>query len=239
MTRNRLVALALAAALVAAFAMPASTASAAKKKKAPAGPVVVGTDDAGDFNFQDEPTFSPLGDVFGADLVEASIEMADPKTVNFIIKVNALQTVPEFVRYIWGMELDGEYVELDGKFTNYSRGACDPTSGQCPPPRDPGPQPFLVRGDCEIIDAGAAPTTVCQELGVVQAAFDTSANTITIPVPAEMIAAKPGSKIGPGTSSFSSQAGGNVLAILNAFFSQSNWPRDAMITTKTFVLPKK
>lgn len=209
-------------------------ANAAKAKK----PVVVGTDPAGDFNVQDEPTLAPLGDVLGADLVEASIGMADSKTINFVIKLNELQTVPEFVRYIWGMNVNGEYAELDGKFTNYSRGSCDPTSGQCPPPRDPGQQPFLVRANCEVIDAGASPTTTCQEVGIVQAVFDTAAGTITIPVPADIIGAKPGSKITAGTSQFSAQAGGNVLAIASAFFSQSNWPRDAMMTTKTFVVPR-
>ncbi|HWC14310.1 MAG TPA: hypothetical protein VG929_06925 [Actinomycetota bacterium] len=237
MTRSRLVALALAAALVAAFVLPATTASAGKKKGG--GSVAVGTDEKGDFNAFDDPTLAPLGDVFGADLIEATIGMADAKTINFVIKVNSLQTVPEVVRYIWGMSVDGNYVELDGKYTNYSRGTCDPTSGQCPPPRDPGMQPFLVRADCEIIDAGASPTTVCKEKGIVKATFDTSANTITIPVPTDMINVKPGSKIAAGSSSFSSQAGGNVLAILNAFFSQSNWPRDTMNTLKTFVVPKK
>ena len=233
MTRTRLVALALAAALAAAFALPAGTASAAKK----AGPVVVGTDDAGDFNVQDDPTFAPIGDVLGADLVEASIVKADTKTLNFVIKLNALQTVPELIRYIWSVDVDGEYVELDGKFTNYSRGACDPTAGKCPPPRDPGQQPFFVRANC-VTDATANLTT-CEEVGIVKGVFDTSANTVTIPVPMDLIGAKPGSKIGPGTSDFTAQSGGTVLAIASAFVSRSDFPRDALMVTKTYVVPKK
>ena len=234
MRSTKFVALALAALVAAAFAVP-SVATAAKKKS---GPVVVGTDPVGDFHGLDgDPAFAPLGDVLGADLVKASIHKADAKTLHFIIEVNALQTVPELIRYIWGFNVDGEYAELDGKYTNYSRGACDPTSGQCPPPRDPGQQPFLVRGNCGT-DPNASNLTVCEELGIVQGVFDTTASTITIPVPMELIGAKPKSKITIGLSSFSGQAGGNVLAIMSAFVSQSNWPADAMQTLKTFVVPK-
>lgn len=233
MRNRRFVALALAALVAAAFAMP-SAATAAKKKS---GPVVVGTDDAGDFTGYDgDPAFAPLGDVLGADLVKTSIHKADKETLHFIIEVNSLETVPELVRYIWGINVDGEYAEFDGKYTNYSRGACDPTSGQCPPPRDPGEQPFMVRANCG--DAGTGNLTVCEEVGIVQGIFDTTANTITIPVPMEMINAKPKSKITAGLSDFSSQAGGNVLAMMSAFFTQSNWPGDAMHTTKTYVVPK-
>ena len=233
MRNTKLVALALATLLVAAFVVP-GVATAAKKKS---GPKVVGTDPAGDFHGLDgDPAFAPLGDVLGADLVKTSIHKADDE-LHFIIEVNSLQTVPEFVRYIWGISVDGEYVEFDGKFTNYSRGACDPTSGQCPPPRDPGQQPFLVRGNCGT-DPNASNLTVCQELGIVQAVFDTATATITIPVPMELINAKPKSKITAGLSDFSGQAGGNVLAIMSAFVSQSNWPGDAMHTTKTYVVPK-
>ena len=228
--------LALVALVAASLAIPTSVAQAKKKKKA--GPVVVGTDPAGDFHGLDgDPQFAPLGDPLGADLVRTTIEKVDGETLNFVITVNQLQTIPEFIRYIWGFNVDGEYAELDGKYTNYSRGACDPTSGQCPPPRDPGQQPFLVRGNCGP-DPNASNLTVCEELGVVQAVRDTTAHTITIPVPADLIAAKPGSKITQGVSSFSSQAGGNVLAMMSAYFTQSNWPGDSMFTTKTYVVPK-
>lgn len=208
----------------------------AEAGKKPKGPLVVGTDPAGDFNAADDPALSPLGDVLGADLVGASIGMADKETVNFVIELNALQTVPEFVRYIWSVSVDGEYVELDGKFTNYSRGACDPTSGQCPPPRDPGQQPFMVRANCTT-DATANLTT-CEEVGIVKGVFDTAAKTVTIPVPLALINAKPGSKITAGTSDFTSQSGGTVLAIASAFVSRSDFPRDALMVTKTFVVPR-
>jgi len=231
MRNTKLVALALATVVVAAFVVP-GVATAGKK----GGPKAVGTDPVGDFvGYNDDPAFSPLGDVLGADLVKTSIHKAGDE-LHFIIEVNSLETVPEIVRYIWGISVDGEYVEFDGKYTNYTRGACDPTSGQCPPPRDPGQQPFMVRANCG--DAGTGNFTVCEEVGIVQGIFDTTANTITIPVPMDMINAKPKSKITAGLSAFSGQAGGNVLAIMSAFASQSNWPRDAMNTTKTYVVPK-
>lgn len=228
---KKLVSIAVIGLLAGALFAPAN---AAKAK----APMVVGTDPAGDFNVQDDPTFAPLGDQLGADIVKASIGMADAKTINFIITLNKLQTVPEVMRYTWGLTVDGEYAELDGKYTNYSRGACDPTSGQCPPPRDPGMQPFIVRANCTTIDNPASPTTTCEEVGIVQAIFDTEANTITIPVPAELINAKAGSKIAAGTSDFSSQAGGNVMAIAATFVSRSDYPRDTMFTTKTFTVPR-
>lgn len=238
------VAIALSAMIAASLVGAPGVASAAKKKKkAPKGPIVMSTDEAGDWG-NDNPSgqdISAFGNELGMDLIEASIEMADKETVNFVITVDSLPAtggLPEIPRYIWSLDVDGEYVELDGKFTNYSRGACDPTAGTCPMPRDPGQQPFAVRGDCTT-DATANLTT-CQELGIVQAAFDSAEGTITIPVPLELMGAKKGSKIKNGSSSFTAQSGGAIIAIPSAFVSRSDMPRDAMIDSgKTFVVPKK
>ncbi len=178
---------------------------------------------------------SPAGDALGQDLVEAQIGMADKETVNFVITLNSLPPIggaPEVSRYTWDFHVDEEFTELDGKFTNYSRGVCDPTSGQCPPPRDPGMQPFMVRGECETNEANV---TLCKELGIVQAEFDAGKATITIPVPLELINAKPGSKIEPGTNIF----GGSISAAPSAYFTSSVMPLDTMLVTKTFVVPKK
>ncbi|MGH2753518.1 MAG: hypothetical protein ACRDLB_03725, partial [Actinomycetota bacterium] len=133
--------------------------------------VVVGTDAADDWGDNVDPTLAPLGDALGQELVEASIQPADAKTLNFNIVVNSLPAsggVPELTRYVWTMTVDGELLQLDGKFTNYSRGACDPTAGTCPPPRDPGMGPFSVRGNCTD-NQGAAVT--CEEIGSVTATF--------------------------------------------------------------------
>lgn len=212
-----------------------SSAVAAKKKVKP-GPKVVAKDPAGDWGA--DPQLAPVGDALGQDLVGATIAMKDAKTVNFIIKVNSLPPVggvPEVSRYWWDFAVGKNLFELDGKYTNYSRGACDPTSGQCPPPRDPGPQPFLLRGDCAAVEGTAVIS--CVEKGIVQANFDPAKGTITIPVPLKLIKAKPGSKIGP-TASFST-VGGPITAAPAAFVTNGSFPLDSMIQTGTFVIPKK
>ncbi|MGI8774666.1 MAG: hypothetical protein ACR2KQ_06590 [Actinomycetota bacterium] len=235
MKARTLVALALALVLAVSVMGPA-TAGKKKKKGPKAGPLVVGTDEAGDWGADGDPTLNPIGDALGQDLVEAVIAPGEEKdTIDFVIKVNSLPPtggVPEVSRYVWDMFVDGEFVELDGKFTNYSRGACDPTSGQCPPPRDPGMQPFSVRGDCAPNDANV---TICVEKGIVQGVFDSAEATITIPVSYELLGAKPGSKIEPAPNIF----GGSVSANPSAFFSVSLAPLDAMTLTETYVIPKK
>jgi hypothetical protein len=225
-----LAAVSLVALIATAFGAP--TAALAKKKS---GPLVVGTDAAGDWGANVEAGLAPLGDALGMDLTEASIAMADKTTVNFVIKLNSLPPsggAPEISRYTWDFNVDGEFTELDGKFTNYSRGACDPTANSCPPPRDPGLQPFAVRGNCVANDANV---TTCEEIGIVSATFDAGTGTITIPVPLELINAKPGSKIAPGTNIF----GGSISSTPAAFVSSSAGPMDTMTVLKTFTVPKK
>lgn len=228
--------IALTLAVLMALAM-FGTASAKKKKKGPkSGPLVVGTDAAGDWGGNVDPTIAPIGDGLGQDLTEAVIEMGEDNTVNFVIKVNSLPAnggAPEVSRYVWDVMVDGEFVELDGKWSNYSRGACDPTSGQCPPPRDPGMQPFMIRGNCTT--DSTANVTTCEELGIVHATFDPATKTITVPVPLELINAKNGSKIAPGTNIF----GGSVSASPAAFFTSSAMPLDTMTLTGTFVVSAK
>lgn len=232
----------LAAGLViGALVAPAGAQGKGKgKKRGPkSGPLVVGTDMAGDWGGNVDPTLSPLGDALGQDLVEARIEPgAKKEEVNFIIKVNSLPAIggaPEVSRYVWDLLVDGELVELDGKWANYSRGACDPTSGQCPPPRDPGLQPFIVRANCGVANDTGTTVTTCEEVGVVQATFDAAKAEITIPVPLELINAKMGSKLAPGTNIF----GGSISANPAAFFSSSGAPYDTMVLTETYVVSAK
>ena len=203
---------------------PISSASGAAKATS------VGTDPAGDWGA--DPTIAPIGDALGQDLVGAEIGLADAKTINFVFKLNSLPPsggMPEVSRYTWDFSVDGKFTEIDGKFTNYSRGACDPTAGSCPPPRDPGQQPFTVRGNCS---ANEANVTTCEEIGLVQASFDAAAKTITVPVPLALIKAKTGSKIGPATNIF----GGSVSATPAAFVSSSAMPLDTLVVLKTFVV---
>lgn len=228
MTRSRMLIALLALTSLAPQLSPAATAKEAK-------PMVVGTDAADDWGSNVDGQLQPAGQAMGQELVEAAIGMADKKTVNFIIKTAFLPPsggMPEVTRYVWSFSVDGDYRELDGKFTNYSRGACDPTSGQCPPPRDPGLYPFLLRGNC-VTDQ----VIICEELGVVQAAFDAAASTITIPVPLELMGAKPGSSIGVAISE--GGYSGSVFSTPTAFYSLGNFPHDGLMVTKTFKVPKR
>lgn len=207
----------------------------AKKKKAK-GPVVVATDADNDWGGNVDPTIAPIGAQLGQEVVEAAIEAKDKGSLNFHIKLSSLPPtggVPEFTRYVWTMTVNGELLQLDGKFTNYSRGACDPTAGTCPPPRDPGSAPFSVRGNCT--DNGGAAVT-CEEIGNVNATFDAASSTIVIPVPLELLGAKPGSKIANGMQSGSNFQG--IWAIPSAWASQGNMPLDEVIITKTYVVPR-
>ena len=229
----RLAAVVAGAALLAGAAIGGS-AQAAKPKK---GPVVVGTDAADDWGSNVDGQLAPVGNQLGQELVEAAIEKPDATTLNFIIKVASLPAsggVPEFTRYVWTMTVDGTLIQVDGKFTNYSRGTCDPTAGNCPPPRNPGQAPFMVRGNCT--DNGGAAIT-CEEIGLVNGTFDTAAGTITVPVPMELLGAKPGSVIAHGIQPGSNFAG--VWAIPSAWASQADMPKDELIITKSYVVPKK
>jgi hypothetical protein len=230
-------AIAIAALIAGALVAPAGVANA-KKKKAKAGPVVVGTDPAGDWGSATDPTIAPLGDVLGQDLVEARIEPGEQGILNFVIQMNSLPPsggAPEVSRYVWDFMVGDEFTELDGKFTNYSRGACDPTAGSCPPPRDPGLQPFLVRGNCTIANDTGTTLTTCEEIGIIQASFDAAKGTITIPVPLELIGAKPGTKITGGANIF----GGSVSASPAAFVSSTAMPLDTLTVAGTYTVPKK
>jgi hypothetical protein len=232
MRTKTFVATALAATTV--MALLGGGSASAKKAK---GPVVLGTDAVGDWGASVDPQIAPVGDALGQDLTQASMQLVDGETLNFIIGVNSLPALggmPEVSRYGWNFAVDGESVELDGKFTNYSRGVCDPTSGQCPPPRDPGSAPFFVRGNCAVLEGSNV--TTCEEIGVVQATFDASAGTITIPVPLDLIGAKKGSKITPQASPV---FGGTVEAAPSAFLTYGSFPADALTVTKTFVVPKR
>lgn len=201
-------------------------------KKTAAGPMVVGTDDAGDWGANADANLAPLGGPLGQELIEASIGMADAKTINFVIKVASLPPsggVPELSRYNWDFTVNGSAYQLTGAFTDYLRGVCNPLhTGACPPPQDPGQQPFFLRqGPCTV---GAD----CFLLGTFQATFDAATSTITIPVPLAAVKAKPGSKIGPGATTL----GGTVYAAPAAMVTNASVPHDTMTVLKTFVVPK-
>ena len=194
---------------------------------------VVGTDKPGDWGCNQDCTLAPAGAPLGQDLVKASIGMANPKTVNFVIGLESLPPwggMPEVSRYTWEFTVDGKAIQLSGAFTEYVRGICNPTYNpmKCPPPRDPGSAPFFVRvGGCTV----GGP---CEEIGLAHATFDPAKATITIPVALKILKGKPGSKIGPGVSLF----GGTIYAAPALFVTQASLPADTLTVTKTFVVPK-
>lgn len=224
--KKRLFVLGAAVLVAAALVAPVGTATAAPK------PTVVGTDPGDDWGSNAEAALNPLGGPLGQELVEASIGMADAKTVNFVIKVAMLPPtggVPEFTRYNWDFAVNGTAYQLTGAFTDYARGVCNPLhTNSCPPPQDPGMQPFFLRqGPCTVPNE-------CNVLAIAHATFDSASSTITIPVPLETIKAKPGAKISPGVTSL----GGTVYAAPAAVVSYASLPNDTMVVTKTFVVPR-
>ena len=206
------------AALAVALVLPSAPASAGKTVK-------LAKDPAGDWGSNVDPTISPLGDALGQDIIGAAMS-SDKKNVNFIIELNSLPAIgwaPEVTRYQWEFSTKAGAFELDGKFTNYSRGACDPTSGQCPPPRDPGMQPFMLRGNCV-----SGTVVTCEELGFIQAQFDAAKGTITIPVPMKAIKVKRGSKV----------LGGAITTSPAAFFTVNAGPNDTLSVIKAYKIPR-
>lgn len=217
----------LAASLAAATMATATATTTATATSVPA--VTVGTDPLGDWGGGGDA--AAVGHTLGQDLLSASIGMSSAETVDFVMEVSFLPSaggVPEASRYTWNFDVDKKPFELDGKFTNYSRGACDPTSGQCPPPRDPGPAPFLLRGDCTTNEGNV---TVCKELGRIEARFDPAKRTITVPVPAQLLGAQPCTRITGGTGLF----GGSISAAPSAFFTSSAMPNDTLTVGRTGV----
>ncbi len=202
-----------------------------KKKKAPPVTLIVGTDDPGDWGANVGDGLNPIGDGLGQDLVEATITLADPETLNFIIKVNSLPPtggIPEASRYNWDLTVDGVAFQLTGAFTEYIRGICNPLhTGACPPPQDPAMSPFFLRqGPCTVGND-------CFVLATLNATFDAGAGTIIIPVPLEALEAAPGATIGPGVSTF----GPSMYAVPALFVSYADSPSDTMEVATSYVIP--
>ena len=224
----------LAASLLGLMLVPGPHAIAGKK---PAGPVVVATDDPADWGANQHPGIAPAGTPLGMEILEAAIGLSEDKSaINFIIKLAGPSSggVPELVRYGWEFTVDGKAYQLGGGRTELIRGMCNPlvTDPACPPNvGDPVALtnfPFFVRsGTCT---AGAD----CTVHAVVNATFDTAENTITIPVPLDVVGAKLGSTIGPMGGLF-----GAVYAAPGALVTTNAVPHDAIMVTKTIKLPKK
>lgn len=163
-----------------------------------------------------------VGAALGQDLEAAFIGYAD-ETFTFVIDLASLPPVggtPEVTRYGWSFRYNDLELELDGKFSNYSRGTCDPTAGTCPPPRDPGLNQFLLRGNCYQDTSLPMTLTLCEELANVQATFDPADGTITVPIPASALAPD------------GVQACDEIVG-LNSFIGQSVWSAPSAFVTNT------
>lgn len=222
--------LAVAAALIGLSAFTTPTGASAD-----ATSIFVADDPAGDWDRSDNvigPDGAPVGSALGQDLIEASVTPDyDAGIMNFVISVTELPAIggtPEATRYTWNMMVGNKPAELDGKFLNYTRGTCDPTAGTCPPVRDPGPAPFVLRGNCTLTELPVVLSlTLCQELAKVEASFDVEAATITIPIPIsafDLLNAGECPEITSGTGIF----GGFLSAAPSAFLTSGHMPMDIM-----------
>lgn len=244
MKLHRLLALSLVASLAVSWVAPGGGALAQNKR--PSKPLLVGTDVDNDWGANVDANLAPAGDAIGQELVEAHLGMADAETVNFFIMVKNLPAnnsgVPEFTRYGWDFTVDGKPMLISGGFTEIVRTFCYPlhSEPQCPPnfgdPQQALERPFFVReGACTV---GTGGISDCRVKGVVSATFEqqslhSAKGLITVPIPLEVIGAKPGSKIEPAAGFL----GGTIYASPAVVIAHGNFPHDTMMVTKTFVVP--
>lgn len=232
---KRMMVAGLAISLLGSMIAPAVPAGAKGKK--PAKPVVVATDDPADWGANVDPTIAPAGAALGMELLEAAIGLSeDKKAINFILTLAGPSSggLPETIRYGWEFSVDGKGFQLNGGRTELVRGMCNPltTDPACPPnvgdPAKLTNYPFMVRsGACTVGDE-------CIVNAVVNATFDVTAGTLTIPVPLEAVGAKLGSTIGPMGGLF-----GAIYAAPGLLVTTNGLPHDAIAITKTIKLPKK
>lgn len=242
---QKLFALSLVASLAATWVAPGRGALAQEGMEWRAR--VVGTDVDNDWGANVDPGLAPVGDELGQELVEAHLGMSsDGKTVNFVIRLKTLPAndagVPEFTRYGWDFTVDGKPMGITGGYTEVLRTFCYPlhSEPQCPPnvgdPQRSLERPFFVReGACTV---GAGGVGDCRVKAIVSAIFEhrslhAGTGMITVPVPLEVIGAKPGSKIKPAAGFL----GETIYASPAVVIAPGNFPHDTMLVTKTFVVP--
>lgn len=179
-----------------------------------------------------------VGDALGQDIEAAYVGYADD-TFTFVIDLVSLPPVggtPEATRYGWSFRYNDLELELDGKFTNYTRGACDPTAGTCPPPRDPGLNQFLLRGNCTEDATLPVTLTLCEELANVTATFDPADGTITVPIPASAMAPD-GVQACDEIAGMPSFIGQSVWSAPSAFVTNTAMPYDDAAHFQPLVVP--
>lgn len=178
------------------------------------------------------------GSAAGQDFTAAYLEYRDD-TFFFVLELTELPPVggtPEATRYGWSFRYNDLELELDGKFTNFSRGTCDPTAGSCPPPRYAGLYTFLLRGNCYTDSSLPMSLTLCEEFARIPAQFDTAASTITIPIPANVLAPE-GVKACDEIVGMASFIGDSIWAAPSAFITNTLMPFDDVAHMQPLVVP--
>jgi hypothetical protein len=163
------------------------------------GPVVVGEDPAGDWALEGVPAGGQVGEALGQDLISASID-AGKSTVTFIFGLASLDAQPSGV-FTWDMTIGKKAFRI----TNLP---CDPSDWVTAPGTLPDPN----TGACESSPAGPLTTFDLMECGVprtvniiyncaykstIEAVVDTSADSISVSVPTDLLRAKGGAAIKP------------------------------------------
>ncbi|MEA2475822.1 MAG: hypothetical protein QOC87_21 [Actinomycetota bacterium] len=204
--------------LATAVWMPSALASGAAHNSA----TVVGRDVAGDWGSN---TADPVGDALGEDLTAAAIGMKNPKTVAFTLSVHSLPSVqvPE-TTYNWHFKIDKTMWELDSSCT--STDACSP-----------GALTFrLVTCSTAALAAGYTRTT-CELVQRIAARLDSSAGTITIPVPLASLRAHSGSSIAPAPRAGVSACGQILAYTGDTSPCAPSAPSDGMFVDRAFRIP--
>jgi hypothetical protein len=148
---------------------------------------VVGTDPTGDWG--GESDLAPLGNELGQDLKQASIDMITKKTVTFKITVDSLPDLdPTFLGYyVWSFRIGKDRVGLV---------SCGNFVADCDA-RDH----FVVITGCKIIPPkdedpiGITSSVECDRLGEVAATYDSTAETISVPVTLSTLRIRRGSTL--------------------------------------------
>ena len=148
---------------------------------------VVGTDPSGDWG--GKSGLAPLGTELGQDLKQASVDMTTKKTVTFKITLDGLPDLdPTFLGYyVWSFQIGKGRVGLV---------SCGNFVADCEA-RDH----FVVISGCKIIPPkdedpiGITSSVECDRLGEVAANYDSTAETISIPVTLATLGIRRGSTL--------------------------------------------
>jgi hypothetical protein len=191
--------------LAGAMVLSVGTANAAKKKKKPkkSGPVVVFEDPAGDAGLASQSIAVPGADAAGFDLIKGTINRAG-KNLEFTAEHAAMPeggTLPEGFRMLWHFSVDGEEYRFTIKSADVGKPDAQAQSGterlgqvdtdghfrleQCVD--EPLPA-VLTLVQCRVV-----------EDGYLDGSFDPAKASVTVILPLELVDAKPGSEIAPGT----------------------------------------